>query len=98
MAIPNAETRALKEEIEKALFKEAFIQLAVEFRRRDRKGFDIAALKVRRSLDNFPVAKFIPPAKVEASTVDLELLQQTGFTDALSSYDHAIRQIAHRTG
>lgn len=95
MPIPNAETRALKEEIEKTLFKQAFIKLAVEFRRRDRKGFDIAALKVRRSLDELPISKFIPPAKVEASAIDLELLQQRGLENALSSYDHAIRQIAN---
>lgn len=98
MTIPNAETRALKEEIEKTLFKKAFVQLAVEFRRRDRKGFDIAAIKVRRSLDDLPITKFIPPAKVEASAIDLKLLQERGFADALSSYDHAIHQIANVAG
>lgn len=98
MAIPSAETRALKEEIRADLFKQAFIQLAVEFRRRDRKGFEGAALSVRRKLENLSVKRIVPPAAVQAGAIDLKLLQERGLSDALTSYDDAIHQLRHRLG
>lgn len=96
MPIPSAETQLVKAEIEAALLRQAFIELAVEFARRDRKGFEGAARSVRTVLDTFPVQKFVPPAQIEGSALDVKLLQQSGLRDALAAFDTAVRQVLKR--
>jgi hypothetical protein len=96
MPIPSTETQLVKAEIEAALFRQAFIELAVEFARRDRKGFGGAAGSVRRVLVDFPIKKFVPPAQVEGSALDVKLLQESGLGDAIARFDTAVHQVLKR--
>ncbi|MFN3549251.1 MAG: hypothetical protein ACK4U0_17325 [Mesorhizobium sp.] len=98
MPIPDAETRALNEEIEKLVFRKAFIELAVVFARRDRKGFEGAARTVKAAVEQVSVKHVVPPGSVQAKTVDLELIHQQGLGNALMSYNTAVREILNRIG
>ncbi|CAM5575807.1 hypothetical protein MAUB1S_09679 [Mycolicibacterium aubagnense] len=96
MTIPNAETRALLEEIRANLFKEAFIEFAVQVRLRDRKSFEAAAAGVRRALEKLPVKHLSPPADVKAAAIDLKLVQEQGLSGALADFNDAVNKIGHR--
>lgn len=97
MPIPSSETMLVKAEIEAAVFKQAFMELAVEFCRRDRNGFELAGTRVSEVLRNFPVSNFLPPAHVRETAAERELLQESGLRDAIASFDRARRQILNRT-
>lgn len=96
MPIPSSETQLVQAEIKAELFRKAFMELAVEFARRDRKGFMGAGHAVRNALEQMDLKNFLPPAHVQGSTLDIELLRQSGLRDALASYDSAINQLVKR--
>lgn len=84
MPIPDAETRAIKEEIQKELMIEAIKKLAMALARRDRKLYLDTAKAVYIDALGFNVRRFFPPPSVQATAVDVKYLQETSLRDAVA--------------
>lgn len=98
MPIPTPETELAMKEIEAGLFRQAFVELALAFARRDPNGFALARHDVHAALLRVDVKKITPPPRITGSRVDIELVQENGLRLALEAYEKAVRDVVKRGG
>ncbi|KGF71175.1 hypothetical protein LL06_00860 [Hoeflea sp. BAL378] len=98
MPIPTPETELAMKEIEAGLFRQAFVELALAFARRDPRGFALARHDVHAALGSVDVKKITPRPRITGSRVDIELVQEQGLRRAFEAYEEAVREIVKRGG
>ncbi|MBN9044655.1 MAG: hypothetical protein J0H18_03180 [Rhizobiales bacterium] len=96
MPIQPIETELAKEMIRCALFREALIETAIGFRRRDPKGFDIMESRLKEIPARLNVRKTLQAVAAEAGALEFDVLQQEAIGVAFESLVQALRVAAKR--
>lgn len=96
MAIQTMEELLAKEMVKRALFQEAFIELAVGFCRRDRKSLNIVQRSVNDVASRLPARKLIEAAAMEAGSAEVETLRKDAMDGAITALKEALQVIAKR--
>ena len=96
MAIQTTEELLAKEMVARALFQQAFIELAVSVCRRDRKQFDAVKRSVDEATARLPVRKLIEAAALEAGSAEVEALRKTAMDTAVTALKEVLQIIAKR--